>query len=689
MKKRAEVPGKVTANLRSLLRVVSHASGGLQPIGPEKSLLVKRARVCRMGLVQSVLKYLEQLAKTTHELLRRNWQRALRVREKLWLSEETLHLVLAAVVGVIGGLVNLAFHWAIQISQMIFLHSKADLVEVAGTLNTWHRLFVPAIGGLVAGLVLFWGLRLVGKQRSSNILEVVSTSDGRLPFRSGLVKGLSSLVSIGSGASIGREGGITELSATLASKWGQLARWQPYRLRMLTACGAAAGISAAYNAPITGAVFAAMIVLGNFSMNLFAPLVCSSVVASMVSRSFFGIKPWYDVKQFEFHSLTQLPWFLALGLMTGLMGAFFLKMLRWGEQFFHELKLPIYLRMLLGGLVVGAVALCYPEVWGNGYGITSQILQGKYMAYPNPILFLFFLFAAKLVATTATVGSGAVGGVFTPTLFLGASLGCIMGTSLSETGHAGEAPAAIFGLVGMGSMLAATTRSPLLAMIMVLEISQNYSLMPPLMLACVISTVVARRLHPSSIYTEPLRKKGLMVDQESMRPGSATEQKVGDLMRAPVPPVRETATLPEIAERFLSSANNFLPVVDAKNRLIGLVALQDLKEYLNAGEEMSAVIAYDVMRPPPMCVTPNQLLLDTLPVMLSSEQRNVPVVNSRTDNQLVGAVVRAEVLGLLSEAISARGDQTAPPAELSPAKQQKEGSAAAQNGEQPNAEDGE
>jgi CIC family chloride channel protein len=198
-----------------------------------------------MFLVQAALTYLEQWAKKTHELLRRNWQRALRIREKIWLSEETLHLVLAAVVGVIGGLVNLFFHQAIEISQTIFLHNKADLVTVAEGLDLWHRLIIPAVGGLASGLVLFWGLRLAGKQRSNNILEVVSTSDGRLPFRSGMIKGLSSLVSIGSGASIGREGGITEISATLASKWGQLAKWQPYRLRMLTACGAAAGISAA------------------------------------------------------------------------------------------------------------------------------------------------------------------------------------------------------------------------------------------------------------------------------------------------------------------------------------------------------------------------------------------------------------------------------------------------------------
>jgi CIC family chloride channel protein len=222
-------------------------------------------------------------------------------------------------------------------------------------------------------------------------------------------------------------------------------------------------------------------------------------------------------------------------------------------------------------------------------------------------------------------------------------------------------PTGVFALVGMGSMVAATTRSPLLAMILVFEISLNYSIMPPLMLACVISTLVARRVHPESIYTQPLRDKGLTVDRESL---STTQQTVGDLMHAPVPPLRETTTLPEIAERFLTSSHNFLPVVDAKYQLIGVVALHDLKEYLNSTEEMTAVIAYDVMRPPPPSVTPGQLLLDTLPVMLASELRNVPVVNSRSENRLVGAVIRAEVLGLLSEAIAVRTKPTQRPAEL-------------------------
>jgi CBS domain-containing protein len=453
-----------------------------------------------------------------------------------------------------------------------------------------------------------------------------------------------------------------------------------------------------------------------------------------------------------------------------------MKLLNGAEAGFKRVAGPIYIRLALGGLLVGVIAVWFPGVWGNGYVITNRILRGEYGApafsagdianlesfanklrqpapddavseylaaqlapatrnlltnytngpavelqralagdlsriirsgslyetqrfaqvilsaratrllerkpeglnlvrlnrkllldaYPREmsrthwreaaaagLLVLAGLFLAKLAATLATVGSGAVGGVFTPTLFLGAGLGATFAMFLQQMGAGEDLPVAAFAVVGMGSMLAATTRSPLLAMIMVFEISLDYSLMPPLMLACVVSILVARRLHPESIYTEPLRRKGLLVPQEATASEAAAERTVGDLMRAPVPPVRETAMLREIADRFLTGANNFLPVVDAKSQLVGLVALQDLKEYLGAEEEFRGVIAYDFMRPPPPCVTPNQRLLDVLPVVLASEQRNIPVVNTLKENRLVGALPRAEVLGMFSEAIAA------------------------------------
>src|ERR1041385_5955390 len=285
-----------------------------------------------------------QVVARARDFFRRHWRRALRLREKLVVREEALHLGLAGIVGVLGGLVNLVFFYAIEYVKLFFFRRPGDPVEVAEMMPMWQCVLVPVLGGLAAGLILHWGLRLVGPQGSTNMLEVVVAGDGKLPFRSNLVKAASSLVSIGTGASIGREGGITQLTATLASKLGQLAKWPPYRLRLLVSCGAASGIAAAYNAPIAGAVFAALIVLGNFSMNLFAPLVFSSVIATMVSRSFFGIKPWYVVPPFEFTSVLQLPWFVLLGVVSGVVGAVFLKMVRRSEERFQQLHWPIYLK---------------------------------------------------------------------------------------------------------------------------------------------------------------------------------------------------------------------------------------------------------------------------------------------------------------------------------------------------------
>ena len=597
--------------------------------------------------------------------IRRNWRRALQLREKIELREEVFHLVLAGAVGVIGATVNLFFFVAIEKVKWFFLRHTGDPVEIAEMIFPWQRALIPALGGLAAGGVLHYGLRLVGRQGPTNLLEVVVAGDGKLPLRSGLVRAASSLVSIGTGASVGREGGITQLTATLASKWGQLRDWPPYRLRLLVGCGAASGIAAAYNAPIAGAVFAALIVLGNFSMNLFAPLVFASVVAAVVSRSFFGMAPSYQVPPVEFTSVLQLPWFIMLGAIAGVAGAAFLKMIQRVELRFRQSGWRLSLQLAAGGLAVGLIAINFPSVWGNGYVAANRILKDDFTHLAAPwlqgwlphgleiLLLLLALFLAKLLATVAAVGSGTVGGVFTPTLFLGTSLGALFATVLHQLGAARELPTSSFALVGMASMLAATTRSPLLAMILVFEISLDYSLMPALMLGSVVSLLIAGQLHAESIYTEPLRQRGLELNSNDARPGLATGQTVGDLMRAPVPPLREHSPLREIAERFLGSALNFMPVVDDEQRLVGVVALHDLKEHLNPGSELSLVIASDVMRPPPRCLTPNLSLLEALPVVLESELRNVPVVNSLKEKRLVGSVARAEVLAIFSEAIAA------------------------------------
>jgi len=598
------------------------------------------------------------LGRRVRLFFRRHWQRAVQWREKVVLREEAFHLVLAGVIGVLGGFINVFFYYGGEIVQRIILHTAGDPVEEAETFVPLQRLLIPTLGGLVAGLILHWGLRLVGKQGTSDMLEAVVAGDGRLPLRTQLVKTASALTSIVSGASIGREGAIVQLAATVASKLGQWAKWPPYRLRLLVGCGAAAGIASVYNAPIAGAVFASLIVLGNFSMNLFAPLICASVMATMTSRTFFGIEPWYDVPKFPNTTTGQLPWFLLTGLLCGGGAALFLKLLRVSAAQFERVKLPVYVKLALAGLAVGIIATKMPEVCGNGYYVTNNILKGGYENNDHALPQLGALFVLKLVATVIVVGAGTVGGVFTPTLFLGATIGSMFGVALHETHHAIEVPVGAFALVGMGATLAGTTKAPFLAFIMAFEISLDYSLMPALMLACAVAVLVSWQLHPDSIYTEHLRLKGISLKRESEQTGAAMDKTVGDLMQSPVPPMRENTTVRELAERFLASSNNFVPIVDEQKKLIGIVALHDLKDFLNSTQHLGSVIAYDLMRPPPKTLTPDQRLLEALPVVLQSELRNVPVVNNLAESRLVGSVSRAEVLAIFSEAIAEKSKPT-------------------------------
>tara|TARA_B100001094_G_scaffold183928_1_gene178195 strand:+ start:221 stop:2038 length:1818 start_codon:yes stop_codon:yes gene_type:complete len=597
---------------------------------------------------------------------------------KIMANEEALHLLLAVIIGVIGGLVNMFFLNFVSLIQWLIFQNTGDSAFLAQEAKPFLRVLAPILGGILAGLILLLHSHLSGKKKPTNVLEVVALGDGRIGMRSTLISAWSSLISIGSGASIGREGAITQLTAAFASKWGQTHEWQPYRLRLMVACGAAAGLAAAYNAPIAGALFAALVLVGNFSMNLFAPLVMSSVVATMVSRFWFGIDPWYILPESmnfdQATNFTSMLWFLILGVISGASGAFFLKSIQKMETISSKSPWPLWSKLGLAGLVVGIVALIFPGVWGNGYGITNEILQanidkkdfsgllnGSILSDINiwkiPILLLAGLLIAKFITTVVAVGAGTVGGVFTPTLFLGAGLGAAFGQSLNYSNLAEGVPIAAFALVGMGSVLAATTRSPLFAIILIFEISLKYELMPPLMIGCVVATLVSRGLHKPSVYTAPLYQRGLEFDQEDRQMGSATDRCVGDVMVGPTSPIKETDHLPQISEIFLKSPRNYLPVLSKDRRLVGIISLQDVKAHLNGGDELRAIIALDLMRPIERVLTPNTHLMDALPTIMSSEVEMIPVVNTEREMRLVGSLSRSKTLGSLSESIDERSQR--------------------------------
>ncbi len=412
-------------------------------------------------------------------------------------------LLWAAVVGVLGALATVVFREGIQLVELLFTRHSGSLVQIAKGLNGWQRLLMPLAGGLLAGAILQFGPKWVHGNRTTDYMEAIVAGDGVISVRASLMKSLSSLLTVGSGGSIGREGAMIQLAAMVGSAVGHWVDLPRPKQHLLVACGAAAGLAAAYNAPIAGALFVAEIVIGTIAMESFGPLIVASVISNTTIHQFLGYAPVYQIPAFQFKSSWELFFYAALGFLLGHLAPLFIQLLDRSENLFARTKLPLTLKLGLGGLVVGIISSFYPQVWGNGYSVVNSLLHQN-IAWQLLAMVLIF----KIIATAATIGSGAVGGVFTPTLFIGAAFGSLFGTALSAIFPEMTSPSSAYAIVGMGAFLAAATQAPLMAILMIFEMTLDYKITLPLMLACVIAYTVAREHRGSeSIYAGALRRK--------------------------------------------------------------------------------------------------------------------------------------------------------------------------------------
>ncbi len=334
-----------------------------------------------------------------------------------WRDPNTQFLILAAAAGLLGGFGAIVFRFLVAKLTGILMGSE-DIVRGAEMLPLWARVVLPAAGGLVGGLVarFFFGERALSG--ISHMIEVVSLGRRTVRLRPSLARGVSSIAVIASGGSEGREGPIIQIGAACASALARTWKVSPERIRILTACGMAAGVAGAYNTPIAATLFVLEVVVGSFAMTLFGPAVVAAVVSTLVVRSVLGDEPVYKVAPFRVESVVEFLPFMAIGALGGFASAGFVRAVTLGKRLFAASKLPVWATMTLGGTIVGAIAIGMPEVFGNGFEATDRILHG------NPtLLFLLLLCVAKTVATASTIGSGGVGGVFTPSLLVGATIG--------------------------------------------------------------------------------------------------------------------------------------------------------------------------------------------------------------------------------------------------------------------------
>ena len=440
---------------------------------------------------------------------------------------------LALIIGVGSGLGAVVFRFLIfGITGLVTGRTDySDAGRVPSThlpwLGVWFLLLAPVVGGLVYGPLVH---RFAPEARGHGVPEVmfaVARRGGRIPARVAAVKALASAVCIGTGGSVGREGPIVQIGSALGSSIGQWLRVPSHRLVLMVACGAAGGISATFNAPVAGVLFGMEIVLRAFTAEAFGILVLSSVTANVVARTLVGDETVLSLPHFALGSVAELPIYGLLGLLAGLLGWGFARLLYLVEDGCDTLwRGPEWLRPVVGGVLLGGLLLALPQMYGVGYPVLQAGISGRYA-----LGFLLVLLLGKMLATSLTIGIGGSGGVFAPSLFVGGTAGTAFGIVVHTLFPALDLSPGAFGLVGMAAVFAGAAHAPITAVLIVVELTGDYAVILPLMAAVVLATGISHLVSRDNVYTLKLLRRGVDIDADTATDRALRTVAVGDVMR--------------------------------------------------------------------------------------------------------------------------------------------------------------
>jgi len=426
-------------------------------------------------------------------------QRAPRWIERLQPSEGAVLAAAALVVGVLGAGGVWAFKWLIDATRALTLDRASG----------WIAVLVPAAGGLVVGLFVHF---LIGEERHhgvAGIMQAVALAGGRLRWKRAPAKAVAAALAIGAGASVGPEDPSVQIGANLGSMFGQKLRLSDERVRTLVAAGAAAGIAAAFNAPIAGLFFALEVILGDFAGSAFAAVVVAAVASSVLTRAVVGEQPAFHVPAYALKSAWELPFYLGLGLLAGPVAALYVRAIHGAKDAFGAAPLPRWAKPAAAGLAVGFVAIAVPHVRGVGYDAIEGPLGGAAPAVGA----LLLLLVAKLAMTAVCVGAGVPGGVFAPSLVLGAALGAAYALVVRLAIPAADVAVPAFAMVGMAAVLAGAVHAPLTATLLLFELTGDYRIILPLLFAVAVSMIVSKKLQADSVYTLALARAGVRLER--------------------------------------------------------------------------------------------------------------------------------------------------------------------------------
>ncbi|HVA33332.1 MAG TPA: chloride channel protein [Candidatus Baltobacteraceae bacterium] len=565
------------------------------------------------------------------EYVLRDGRYALRLG-RFYISQSTFLVVTAVLVGIGGGFGAVLFRALIYgETQLAFNVIGTRLGAILGPVGVVVQL---ALGGAIAAWIASTFAPEARGHGVPEVMEAVALRGGRMRPRVIGIKALASASSIGFGGSCGREGPIVQIGSAIGSVIGRITQAPAPIVRTLVACGAAAGISATFNAPIGGVFFAAEVILGEFAPRSFAAIVVASVVSAVVGRAFLGNHPSFNASAFNLVSPAELTLYAILGIIAAVWAAGFVRMLYGFEDAFDKIRLQAWIKGAIGFALVGVIGIWFPQIFGVGYGPMQQVLD-EHVAARHALV----LAALKPLATSLTLGAGGSGGVFAPSLFTGAFLGDWFGRIVHDLFPAWTAAPAAYGLVGMAAVFAAAAEAPITAIMIVFEMSNDYTIVLPLMVCVVISTLLGRRLIGGTVYELKLLRRGIDW-QRVRRPRFLSRVNVSSIERTPPVVADPDETIASLATRVASSDELMIPVCN-QGQFFGVVSSADLAHAVSGGKANNSVRT--IANASPERLARDDTVERAATLMADPAIALLPVVEPSTE-RLLGIVTRRDVL---------------------------------------------
>ena len=568
------------------------------------------------------------------------------IRSWLKLTPATEMLILAMLVGLLGGFGALLFK-KLLFGVQGFLWATENMEPGTLLAVAWYkRLLLPVLGGAIVGPLIYFLAREAQGHGVPEVMIAVMTRNSVIRPMVVVVKAVASAFSIASGGSVGREGPIVQIGAAIASSMGQMLKLRPWQMKTLVGCGVAAGIGATFNAPMAGTLFAMELIVTDFGLTSFTPILVAAVTATAITHYFQGNLLEFPLPEFTMVSGWEFVLYLALGVMAGVVGWLFTRTLYKTDELFERSPLPQWLRPALGGLMVGVVALAFPHVMGVGYETIKVMFEGHLT-----LALMAFLVFLKIAATAVTIGSGGSGGLFAPSLFMGAMLGGAFGALVNWVFPGWTAPMGAYALVGMAAVNGACTLAPLSAIIILVELTNEYGMMLPLMFTVVMASFVSRRLNAESIYTEKLKRRGIQTHHgEDMHILRAV--KVKHVLRHDEAVISEDASFNQLVQLAMEKRCNVFFTVDEWGGYTGVISFQDLKYVLSNPQELEyACHVQDFVQE----VVPAKLdtsLDQVIDCFAETGFDRLPVVQE--DGMLVGSIVMGDVIRRYNQEVANR-----------------------------------